>query len=281
MKVALLIGINYYDIPDIKLNGCIDDIAKMKSMLIDAYGYERQNIIELRDDTTDDKFKPTRANILNNLKLIASRSKNLEEIWIHYSGHGTQVQFSKSSTTLDEVIVPMDYQTKGIISCFDLISQIQLIKCKTILLFDCCHSGTVSHLPWIFEYKTANELTKTRNNNLIISNPNIFAISGCKDDQTSLDTYNYSEQDYMGAFTNAFIECLRDNKHNVSILKLYGDICNYLTNTGYKQRPILSSSTDIPSCNIVRAIPKITPTIPSVRKSGTIIRSNMNSIIFA
>ena len=34
MKKALCIGINYYNIPNITLNGCIDDCVNMKNVLI-------------------------------------------------------------------------------------------------------------------------------------------------------------------------------------------------------------------------------------------------------
>ena len=67
MKKALLIGINYYSLPDIKLNGCIYDIINMRNMLIDAYDYSNNNIIMLRDDVSNSSAQPTKANIMNSM----------------------------------------------------------------------------------------------------------------------------------------------------------------------------------------------------------------------
>jgi len=88
LKKALLIGINYLDSPTNALNGCINDVINMRNMLIDAYGYDSTNITVLREDTDN---KPTRTNIINSLTSIIAQSKNLKEIWIHYTGHGSQI----------------------------------------------------------------------------------------------------------------------------------------------------------------------------------------------
>ena len=65
MKKALLIGIDYIKIPDITLNGCINDTINIKNSLIDAYDYDINNITMLRDDETRPVLQPTRENIIN------------------------------------------------------------------------------------------------------------------------------------------------------------------------------------------------------------------------
>ena len=92
MKKALLIGINYYSSPSVRLNGCIDDVNNIRGVLIDAYDYDLANIVTLRDDELRSQYQPTRDNIINNLKQLVSQTSQLEEIWIHYSGHGSQIQ---------------------------------------------------------------------------------------------------------------------------------------------------------------------------------------------
>ena len=64
-KKALLIGINYVGTP-YRLNGCINDVNKIQSK-INSYGFSNQNIKKLTDNTAS---KPTRANILLELKII-------------------------------------------------------------------------------------------------------------------------------------------------------------------------------------------------------------------
>jgi hypothetical protein len=245
MKKALLIGIDYFDISGISLKGCINDIINMRNMLIDAYDYNPEDIIMLRDDDII-KFKsPTYSNILDSLNSIVQESDNLEEFWLHYSGHGSRIQNNNSNSEFSDILVPIDYKDFGCILDHDLLNIIKNLKCTSILLFDCCHSGTVCDLPWVFEYSNGN-INKNRMNDFIIENPNIFMFSGCKDDQTSSDTINLLDQK-VGAFTNSFLECLRKSHHNIDILSLYKNICNYLTQNGYSQIPLLSSTTQEPN----------------------------------
>jgi hypothetical protein len=151
------------------------------------------------------------------------------------------------------MIVPCDFQRRGVILDDELLSIIQTIKCKSILMFDSCNSGTVCDLPWSFEYKNTGAYVKTKNNNVVVQNPNIYMLSGCKDNQTSADAYNNDAQQYVGAFTNALITSLRMNRHNVPFLILYRDVCNYLKSNGFSQIPIMSTSTQTPNHIFTRA----------------------------
>ena len=148
-KKALLIGINYLDSPGNILNGCINDVINMRNMLIDAYGYDSTNITVLREDTVN---KPTRTNIINNLTSIIAQSSKLTEIWIHYSGHGSQINDANRDETdnLDEIIVPLDYAENGVITDDIIFNIIKNSKCPTILIFDSCNSGTICDLMWNF-----------------------------------------------------------------------------------------------------------------------------------
>ena len=253
MKKALLIGINYQSIPSISLNGCINDTINIRNVLIDAYGYNPSNIVMLRDDSSN---QPTRYNIMQQLQLLAAQSSNLEEIFILYSGHGSLINQNGNdteSTGMDQIIIPVDYQTRGIIRDNDLLAIIKNIKCRAILLFDSCHSGTICDLPWSFQCTTNETYSRMQNNNVVITNPNIFMMSGCKDMETSMDTSSALLRESVGAFTNAFIECLRNNQHNMSIMLLYRDICTNLMNAGFSQVPLLSSSSMNPSYVITRS----------------------------
>jgi hypothetical protein len=255
MKKALLIGINYTSRPDEQLNGCIDDVVNMRNTLIDAYDYESANITLLRDDELRAAYQPTRDNIINNLKSLAAQSGNLSEIWVHYSGHGSQIRDTNGDEAggYDSMLVPCDFQRRGVILDDELLTIIQTIKCKAILMFDSCNSGTICDLPWSFEYKNPATYLKTKNNHVVIPNPNIYMLSGCKDNQTSADAYNNDSQRYVGAFTNALITSLRMNRHNVPFLILYRDVCNYLKTNGFSQIPIMSCSTQNPNHTFTRA----------------------------
>jgi len=192
---------------------------------------------------------PTRNNILTNLSNLVNQSATLSEIWFHYSGHGSQIKAGANSDeidNLDEVIVPIDYQKSGFIIDDEIFNIIKNVKCKMILIFDCCHSGSVCDLQWSFLY-TGGSIMKSLNTNKSIANPNIYCFSGCKDSQTGADAYSIEQSQNVGAFTDAFIQCLRNNQMNVDILKLYSDICVYIKSEGFTQTPLFSTSSVSPN----------------------------------
>jgi len=273
MKKALFIGINYFNTPS-KLNGCIDDVLNMRNLLIDAFGFSLADIMILRDDTTNAALMPNKKNILQSLTELVAISAGCTEIWIHYSGHGTQISDTNGDEVLklDQVIVPSDYQRSGYIVDDDLYAILKGVKCKTILLFDSCHSGTVVDLPWSFVYHNPSSYMIQNNNNNTLTNTEIFMFSGSRDDQTSEDIYLADQRQSVGAFTNAFISSVRARKHEVSFLTLYRDICMFLAENKFSQVPVFSSSTKTPNFVLSRKA--------SIEKTITIPIENVPSSVF-
>uniref|UniRef100_A0A6C0DAL5 Peptidase C14 caspase domain-containing protein n=1 Tax=viral metagenome TaxID=1070528 RepID=A0A6C0DAL5_9ZZZZ len=280
-KRALLIGINYINNPDYGLSGCIDDICYARNMLIDAYGYNKSNIIMLRDDTENPGLMPTYENIIRELNNIVST--NSDEIWIQYSGHGTQLQNKTDKSLIDDVIVPIDFYNNYIFDS-DIYKILLKIRGCAILLFDCCHSGSIGNLPWTFMLSNNSKNDTniiTINNNNTMTNPNIYLISGCKDNQTSSDAFNKELSQDVGVFSNALNECLRDSNHQIDIMTLYKNICKKIIAAGYSQRPVLSCSTNTPNYMFSRYCEpnaKINAIITNSVKENT-MRNRMNSII--
>ena len=245
-KRALLIGCNYTATPSVKLTGCINDVVHMRNTLIDAYGYQVANIYLLRDDVNN--MLPTRANILSYLTQLVATSVAADTLWIHYSGHGTQIRDTNGDETdrLDECIVPCNYKTAGVITDDDLFAILKNAKCKLIIFFDSCYSGTVCDLQYSINYNNG-ALSKTVNKSKMISNTNIVMISGCQDSQTSADAYDSFQQQGVGAFTQTLLETLRSYDHNVELLPLYSSLCANLKSSRFSQMPVLSSSIPSPS----------------------------------
>ena len=254
-KHALLIGCNYTSIPNITLKGCINDVINIEHMLIDAYGYYQENIVVLRDDSANPALKPTNANIMTQIQNLVAKSGSYSQIWIHYSGHGIQlpdmeqdsISDNGTNTKLEGCIVPLDYQSAGVITRDVLYDHIKNIKCPAIMMWDACHSGTLCDLEWSFICQSASAYSRIQTNNVSNGNLDIYSISGCRDSQVSYDSYNVESQIPMGAFTCAVIACLRQAHHNIPIMLLYRNICAYLANAGINQLPILSSFNPAPS----------------------------------
>ena len=250
-KCALLIGINYSNTPN-QLDGCIDDIVNARSMLIDAYDYEKKNIVMLRDDFEDTLVRPTYANMMKQLDAIVSKSHECSEIWIQYSGHGTTLDNSNSV----DVLVPCDFQNQQYISDMDIHAFIQKIcpTCVAMFVMDCCHSGDLGKLQWSRVVNENKEIVTTENKDMnsiqsirAMPNPNIYFLSSCKESQTSSDTFSRELAEGVGAFSNAFNECLRDSRHHIDIVTLHKNISTCLAKGGYSQTPVLSSTTAKPA----------------------------------
>jgi metacaspase-1 len=112
------------------LSGCHNDALNMLEYIKDVHGFDDSNITILLDDGKHES--PTKENIINAYKKLVEQSE---------PGY-------------DETLVPVDYNSAGMIRDDDLYNI--LIKplpenVHLFCLFDCCHSGTVLDLPYIFK----------------------------------------------------------------------------------------------------------------------------------
>ena len=270
VKRALLIGINYNSDSELTLNGCINDALLMRNVLIDAYSYDRENIVLMRDDEVGEYPVPNRANIINNLKNLCALTKETDELWLHYSGHGTFVRDNNGDEVdgYDEVIVPIDYKTAAAIGDDELKSILENAQGTVIITQDCCNSGTGWDLPFRFTLDSTDRVVLYREGTAM-NNTNIYMLSASRDDQLAMDTYNRDIVRNIGAFTNALVECLREGNHNNKLITLRTNINNYLENTGYDQRTEFSSSNRTPD-NVILTRNGITnQDPPSVRVNNT------------
>ena len=117
---------------------------------------------------------------------------------------------------------------------------IYLNTCKVIAVFDCCHSGTILDL----KYKYINSITTKIENKNKFNNDNIYLISGCKDYQSSYDTFNHKEKEFSGALTMVLIELIKNN-NNILMNSLLTNLRNNLRRRGFDQIPQLTSNKKI------------------------------------
>jgi hypothetical protein len=239
-KLALLVGINYIGTQN-ELKGCINDILNMKNLLETKFGYT--NSILLSDNTN---MKPTRNNIINNLKNIVLNSNKYSEIFFHYSGHGTQtIDRNKDEIdSKDEAIVPLDFMSSGFIIDDELYTIIKDVKCNMKIVLDSCHSGTCIDLPYVSLFNSAGKLTtrRTDKNTSISQNYNIIMISGCRDEQYSSDIYDPATKKNCGALTNSLVNLITNN-NNITLSLLLSSLNVILKY--YSQNPALSSNKQL------------------------------------
>lgn len=240
---AILFGLNYQRTP-IKLNGCINDVKNMSNYLEKTWKIPCQ---VYTDEDPKDK-NTTAQGIINRLYEMAvlSFKENLDLLWIHYSGHGTYIKDNNKEEKdgQDECLVPSDYTISGLISD-DIIKNIFNFfnpKTKIITIFDCCHSGTITDLKYSWE----NE-TKMNIENIWCINPcKIISISGCLDNQESIEAYNIKEQKYCGVMTSALISILSKKPQLCKdIFGILTELRTYLKKSNFIQVPLLTSTHNL------------------------------------
>lgn len=236
-KVALCMGLNYTGTRN-QLNGCINDAKNIQNLLEKHYKYDSVKV--MTDETTQ---KPTYSNIVNELHNLAvrSHSEDIKEIFISYSGHGSYVRdySGDEKDGRDEGLVPLDYQRRGLL-LDDVLNNIFASfspKVKVVALFDCCHSGSMVDLQFIYDSTTHRQGRET-NKKL---NSNVLMISGCRDNQTSADAYNFNHQyKYTGAMTSSWLHVLAKHNYNVKCFDLVDEMGAYLKMKRMSQIPQLS-----------------------------------------
>ena len=231
-KKALIIGINYIGTSN-ELNGCINDANSIETFL------KQNNFKDIKMLTDNTEIKPTKENILNEFKLILENSDKNDLIFIFYSGHGSYTLDTNKDELdgYDELLVPLDFNYIKDDELKSLITTYGKQDTNIVVLFDCCNSGTSLDLRYqILEKLNYDDITENTKNSETACN--ILYISGCKDDQVSLETT--INNNVQGLMTWAFLDIMTTNKNKLSWRQLIKKMREKLKNTTY-QIPQLSS----------------------------------------
>jgi hypothetical protein len=231
-RKALLVGCNYEG-TRYQLNGCVNDTANMKSLL------EEHKFTDIKILTDNEPIVPNKENILNELKNLLINSSSGDLLCFLYSGHGSYMRDNNNDELdkRDEVIIPLDLKPIKDDELRNVIN-IYLKKDVTLFaLFDSCYSGTVLDLKYQF-LDSLNYNTLTVNNKVTNTLGNVVMISGCTDNQTSVDaTFN---DIWQGALCYTFMETLKANP-SVSWRGLVTNMRKVLKEMKYRQIPQLST----------------------------------------
>lgn len=241
-KKALVIGINYNETTN-QLNGCINDAISIEKFLKDKQFTE----IKLLTDETE--IKPTKDNILNEIKNIIENSNKNDLIFIFYSGHGSYTidQNNDEIHGYDGLLVPLDLNVIKDDELKTLINTYGKQDTTIIALFDCCNSGTLLDLRYqILEKLNYDDITENKKNSETVCN--IMYISGCRDEQVSLETFVNNK--VQGIMTRAFLDIMNNNKNNITWRQLIKKVRENLKSLSF-QIPQLSSGKLFNPDNIV------------------------------
>lgn len=183
-------------------------------------------------------------NILSEIKKLveyANNNKN-SELWFSYSGHGSYNFSNNEKDYKNEILCPCDYLTNGFITDDWLKSEFvdKLPEdCKLFVLMDCCHSGSNMDLPYYLNKDAKVDTRESAKDGEVAAT--IIKLSGCLDDQVSMDYYNSNMREFQGAFTNAFVKSFTKK---MIVYNLY-DLNNFLQSSNFKQISELAMSKPI------------------------------------
>ncbi|KAI7870808.1 caspase domain-containing protein [Spinellus fusiger] len=166
-KRALLVGINYFASKNelkgkespFHLIGCINDVRNVTEFLTSLYGFRQEDMVILTDDQKNERFVPTKQNILSAMRWLVSDARPNDSFFFHYSGHGGRVEDldGDEDDGFDETIYPVDHQmypgTTGQIvddEMHDIMVRPLPPGCRLTAIFDSCHSGTALDLPYVY-----------------------------------------------------------------------------------------------------------------------------------
>jgi metacaspase-1 len=269
---ALLVGINdYQGIND--LQGCINDVTNVRSVLKTFFGLTNNDIRVLTDS------RATRANILSRLNSLVTSAQEGDFLIFHFSGHGSQIRDREGdelADRMDELICPYDMNWDDGYISDDMLREILNKLKKGVrmeILLDSCHSGTGTRdTSGNFTYYGSENQFKNRylsppvdiecrylgdedimkpaksfrNDKEIVLNHILWA--GCKDNQTSADAL--IDGRYNGAFSYYFCKHVRESGGKISRANLYSRLKNSLKFNHYDQVPQLECKANLKSGNV-------------------------------
>jgi hypothetical protein len=190
---AVFVGINYTGQRGLELKGCVNDVTNSINLFKDmgANFVEEQNLRVLTDGPRA-KRRPTRVEMLAAMEWLTKDCKEGDVLWFHYSGHGSQERdkSGEEDDGMNESIIPVDYTTNGSIIDNDLYTRlVQPLKKGVTLyaIFDCCHSGTILDLRYIFDESSGKLIVDDDYRERRDDEGTVYMLSGCMSTQTSAD----------------------------------------------------------------------------------------------
>jgi hypothetical protein len=264
-RKALCVGVNNYkNLPSATLQGCVNDVKNMKSILTQFLGFSgtsgaNADIVELTD------LQASKLNIMQNLKDMVDGAKKGKYSYLVFSmsSHGTQVPDTSGdeSDRADEAFCPTDLIQKGNqwdpahVIVDDELHDLFIQLPQNVLLevfLDTCHSGDglkamdllldrkPRYLPppsWeAFEQVNGRRVYGLRDS-LAKDVVHHILWAGCRFDQTSADAHIAGT--WNGAFTYYLCKEMKVSKNKLTRKQLIDKVRADLVANHYSQTPQL------------------------------------------
>ncbi|MEH6519335.1 MAG: caspase family protein [Halioglobus sp.] len=280
-KYALIVGINKYPYMEEKyqLGGCVNDAKLIKSILVNKFNFDAANIVELHDE------QATRDSILAEMNRLADVIAKDDIVVFHYSGHGHQCkvksEYTDEGSGKDNCILPCDDSEPSPegeiwreIRDYQINDWLQRLASKTrytTLIFDACHSGTMTRGPASTatarsiptagrpqsrsaplsraatdEVKRAPGKARPGAGGWLTLNDNYVVISGCRDTQTSKEMYFTRDGESVkhGVLTYNLTHALLRAKPGTTYRDVFEPTCSGVVSGVSGQNPQIEGAID-------------------------------------
>jgi hypothetical protein len=165
-KHALIIGVDRYPALDAQyqLSGCVNDAVLMRQLLTERFGFNEALITSLHNEAA------SREAILAAMQQLLDRVQPDDVVHVHFSGHGSRrtSAAAEQGTGKDSTIMPSDSGRRPLpnldIVDHEINAWLQKLSAKTrsiSLLFDCCHSGTLTRDPFAAKVRAVPDDTRS------------------------------------------------------------------------------------------------------------------------
>ncbi|CAL5434358.1 unnamed protein product [Camellia sinensis] len=240
-KRAVLCGVSYQKKKH-KLKGTINDVKRMKSLLVDHFQFPENAICVLTEEENDPELSPTKKNIQNALQWLVQDNMGGDSLVFYFSGHGLrQPDFAgDESDEFDETICPSDFATAGMI--LDNYINSTIVKplkhgVKLHAIIDACHSGTILDLPHVYKPKSKQWGGNKSSSGGCESTNDALAIclSACADNQLATDTNAFTGKEMSGAMTYNFVNAIEAKKritYGELLDEMHNNITKHVNTTG-------------------------------------------------
>ncbi|CAE7251856.1 MCA1 [Symbiodinium sp. CCMP2592] len=159
-RKSLLVGINYFG-TEAELSGCIADVKRMQPFLA-QFGFpsdQHCQMVLLDEPGWPHYRRPTLANMRQAIRWLVHDVQTGDALFFHYSGHGGREPSASGADGYVETLCPEDYDEAGMLldtELFETLVRPLPSGCRLTCLMDCCHSGGVLNLPYLFTGTEAN-----------------------------------------------------------------------------------------------------------------------------
>ena len=289
-KRALIIGVNDYDADSISnLGGCVNDAREVQKVLMEKFGVSERNVVLISSPAPEGKPEDlaTRTRILQGFEDLIEQSEPGDMVVVYFAGHGSRVRDRDldESSGRDSTIVPSDalrwskkdeFVSADVLDITDDEVHVKLLRLakkgvdNITLIFDSCHSGTMSRgpgdqmtarqapeddrpadmlapVPYTEEEKALLQESRKNASGWTAADGKYTMISGCRDSEFSYEIPGRGddgEEIKRGALTFFLVQALWEAQPGDTYRDIYERVLPRVTGNNAAQHPQIDGALD-------------------------------------